>query len=97
MAGYDDHITTVPKSTSPAQTIVPKGTSPSQTLVPKATGISSIVEKITGMVQTIVAKGTRPTTTKVPKPYSEDPNVLWTQLMVAILTEDGSGILAEVG
>jgi hypothetical protein len=55
------------------------------------------VPKATSPVQTIVPKATMPTDTKVPKPYPEEPNVLHTEAGVAILNEDGSGLLIQVG
>ena len=68
-------------------TKVPKATSPTQTIVSKAGSPS----------QTIVAKATAPTDTKVPKPYPEEPNILWTEAGIGILTESGQGLLMQVG
>jgi len=68
-------------------TKVPKATRPSTTIVAKATQPST----------TIVAKGTSPVVTKIPKPYPEEPNILFTEAGIGILTEDGYGLLMQVG
>lgn len=68
-------------------TKVPKATRPSTTIVPKATQPSV----------TIVAKSTNLSVTKVPKPYPEEPNILYTEASIAILNEDGTGLLMQIG
>jgi hypothetical protein len=46
---------------------------------------------------TLVSKANSLTTTKVPKPYTIEPNGLFTEDEDAILNEDGTQLLAEIG
>jgi hypothetical protein len=46
---------------------------------------------------TVVPKPASLTTTKVPKPYTIEPNGLFTEDCRAILNEDGTQLLAEIG
>ena len=63
-------------------------------------GYDSLITKVPKATQptvTIIAKGTSPTITKVPKPYPEEPNILFTEAGIGILTESGYGLLMQVG